>query len=174
MRKTFGDMARSLGVMAVIVAAVLLIGGRQLIWPGSRDRMAPVDYTDVVAGFHQATGIAALAPAGLPSSWRANAARLDPASPAPARSLHIGWAVPGSHYAGLDEGDGDGSQLVLSVLGTRGATPTGAVTIDGTTWQRRTSDRGEPALTRTAGRLTVVITGDAGEQQLERLAASLR
>ena len=45
MKKSFADMVRSLGLMAVIVAALLFIGARYLIMPGSADRMPAVDYS---------------------------------------------------------------------------------------------------------------------------------
>src|SRR5436305_15315442 len=81
MKKSLADMARSLGLMAVIVAALLFIGARYLIMPGAADRMPAADYSGVVQGFPREAGVAALAPAGLPSSWRANAARLTAPSP---------------------------------------------------------------------------------------------
>ena len=81
MRKSFGDMVRSLGLMAVIIAALLFIGARYLIMPGSAERPPAADYTSVVQDFPRESGAAALAPTSLPVSWRANAARLTAPSP---------------------------------------------------------------------------------------------
>ena len=173
MKKSLADMARSLGLMAVIVAALLFIGARYLIMPGSADRMPAADYSSELQSFPRLAGVAVLAPRGLPSSWRANAARLS--SPgAGATQLHIGWALPGSRYAGLDEATGTPDSLLMSVLGARGRTVTGTTTIDGVSWQQRVSALGEQALTRQVGRLTVVVTGNASNDQLRQLAASLR
>jgi hypothetical protein len=172
MKKSLADMARSLTLMAVIVAALLFIGARYLIMPGAADRMPAADYSGVLQAFPREARVPVLAPAGLPSSWRANAARLSSASAATTQ-LHIGWAVPGSRYAGLDEATGSADALVASVLGTRGLTVIGDVTMDGVSWQRRTSTLGEQALTRKVGRLTVVVTGNATDAQLRLLAASL-
>ena len=174
LRESLVDMARSLGLMAIIMAVVLLVTpARGLIFPDRNDRMPAKDYSDVVDGFGQVTHRPALAPAGLPSSWRANAANLTGSSAANER-LHIGFVTPGSHYAGLDETTGDPAALIADVLGKRGTATTGTTTIDGVTWDVRASDRGERSLTRTADGLTVVVTGDARAADLDRLCASLR
>lgn len=166
-------MARSLGLMAVIVAALLFIGARYLIMPGSSDRFPPVDYSDELQAFPRAVGAAMLAPTGLPSSWRANAARLT--HPAPqVTQLHIGWATPGTRFAELDEANGDAPALIRVVLGDRGLTVRGTTTVGDAAWEQRVSDRGEAALTRQFGHVTVVVTGDATDAQLRLLAASLR
>src|SRR3954464_9666766 len=86
-RQTFTDMARSLGLMAVVIAALLLLGpARTLVFPGSA-KVQPVDYTPRAAAFKQVAGTV-LAPADLPSGWRANAATFDSAR-GQAR-LHVG------------------------------------------------------------------------------------
>jgi hypothetical protein len=172
MKKSFADMARSLGLMAVIVAALLFIGARYLIFPGSADRPPPADYTSVVQDFPRAADAPVLAPTSLPASWRANAARLIGPSTG-VTQLHIGWAVPGSRYAGLDEATGEPNALLSSVLGSPGLTVLGTTTIGGAVWQQRTSSLGERAYTRQAGKVTVVVTGNATDEQLRLLAASL-
>jgi hypothetical protein len=173
MKKSLADMARSLGLMAVIVAALLFIGARYLIMPGAADRMPAADYSSELQAFPRVAGAPALAPTGLPAGWRANAARMT--APAPGTTqLHIGWALPGSRYAGLDEATGTPDTLLTSVLGARGLAVTDAVSIDGDTWQRRVSSLGEQALTRQVGRLTVVVTGNGTDAQLRQLASSLR
>ena len=173
MKKSLADMVRSLGLMAVIVAALLFIGARYLIMPGSADRFPAVDYSGVVQAYPDAVGAAVLAPTGLPSSWRANAARLTHPSAA-VTQMHIGWATPGSRFAGLDEANGQPTALLGSVLGVKGLDVQGTTTVDGAVWQQRVSSRGEHALTRQLGPITVVISGNATDAQLRQLAASLR
>lgn len=169
--KTFTDMARSLGLMAVVIAALLLLGpARTLVFPGSA-KVQPVDYTHRVAAFKQVAGTV-LAPADLPSGWRANAATFD--STRRQARLHVGFATPGSRFAGLDESNGPAAQLVRRVLGARGARVTGTTTVAGETWELRRSQRGEEALTMTTGPLTVIVTGSATDPQLRTLAGSLR
>src|SRR4051812_6952489 len=157
-------MVRSLGLMAVIVAALLFIGARYLIMPGSADRAPAADYTSVVHDFPRAAGAPVLAPTSLPPAWRANAARLT--TPPGVTQLHIGWAVPGSRYAGLDEASGSPAALITAVLGSAGETVRGTTMIAGAVWQQRTSSLGERAYTRQAGKVTVVVTGNATDEQL--------
>ena len=88
--------------------------------------------------------------------------------------MHVGWSLPATRYAGLDEATGNPQVVLADVLGRRGSTVSGTTSIDGTPWQQRVSDRGETALTRTAGPLTVVVTGNATDAELRLLAALLR
>jgi len=173
MKKSFADMVRSLGLMAVIVAALLFIGARYLILPGSAERPPAADYSGVVQVFPREAGAPVLAPTALPADWRANAARLT----APATGvtqLHIGWAVPGGRYAGLDEATGASTALIAAVLGAAGNTVRGTTTIGAAVWQQRTSSLGERAYSRQVGSVTVVVTGNATDAQLRLLAGSLR
>jgi uncharacterized protein DUF4245 len=169
--KTFTDMARSLGLMAVVIAALLLIGpARTLVFPGAA-KLRPVDYTHQVAAFKAIAGTV-LSPTDLPKAWRANSASFD-STPVRAH-LHVGFATPGSLFAGFDESNGPAAQLISRVLGPRGAKVTGTTTIAGGSWEMRRSQRGEQALTTTTGRLTLVVTGSATDAQLRTLAGSLR
>jgi hypothetical protein len=173
MKRALADMARSLGLMAIIVAALLFLGARYLIMPGSADRMPPADYSSELQAFPREVHGSVLVPTGLPPSWRANAARLSHPSN-DVTQLHIGWATPGSRFAGLDEANGAATALLSAVLGTRGLAVRGTTIINGVVWQQRVSSRGEPAISRHAGNVTVVVTGDATDTQLRLLAASLR
>lgn len=170
---SLGDMARSLGLMAVVIAALLFLGpARSLLFPGA-DRMQPVDYSHAAHKFTAVTGASAIVPATSPHGWRATSSWLSARTAAAVR-LHIGWATPGSRFAGLDEATGDPSVLLRAVLGARGTTVTGSVQVGAATWQRRVSARGEEALTRQVGRVTVAVTGNATDAQLRTLVESLR
>src|SRR3954470_3439252 len=96
-------MRRSLGLMAVVIGVFLLIGpARTLVFPGSA-KMQPVDYSHRVTAFKDVAGIV-LTPTLLPGGWRANAASFE--STHGRAHLHIGFATPGSRFAGLDESNG--------------------------------------------------------------------
>jgi uncharacterized protein YjeT (DUF2065 family) len=164
-------MLRSFGLMVVVVGVTLLFVP-SLLHPSSKDRFPPFDYSDILEGFHQVSGVAPLTPTGLPSTWRATAGTLTGARTD--EHLHIGFAAPGQSYAGLDEAVGASASVIRSVLGPAGATGNGSVQVDGARWQRRTSSRGELALVHRDGRLTLVVTGSASQPSLESLAASLR
>jgi hypothetical protein len=163
-------MVRSLGLIAVVIA-VTLIFVPGLVHPSKSQQFAPVDYSDYVSGFHELTGHAALTPT-LPTGWAANAASLTGGRAA--AHLHIGFVTPNGQYAGLEESIAPATVFVPSVLGRVGATVTGRVSVDGTSWQTSTSSRGEYSLVHTVGTITVVITGSATDAQLQLVAASLR
>jgi hypothetical protein len=170
-RETVFDMVRSFGLMVVVVGVTLLFVP-SLLHPSAKDRFPTFDSSGVVEGFHQVAGATALVPRSLPAGFKATAGSLT--GPSTAEHLHIGYAAPGSSYAGLDEAVGPTSELVGSVLGAAGATGHGTVAVDGVAWQRRTSSRGETALVHRTGRITVVVTGSASQPVLVALAASLR
>jgi hypothetical protein len=170
-RESLADMVRSLGLVAVVVVVTLLFVP-QLFHPGRSARYPAQNYSDVASGFQQVTGRPALRPVGLPSGWAANAAGLSGSRAT--EHLHIGFGVPGSSYAGIEESVLPLDAFATSVLGRRGATVTGVVPIAGVTWQQRVADSGEPALTRVSSGVAVVVTGSASPDQLRVLAGSLR
>ena len=173
LRKSMADMVRSLALVLVVIVVLLLIGpARALIFPG-KDKMAPVDYSSVVAGFRQVTNSAAIVPVGLPSSWRANAANLTRGKAAHTTSMHIGWALPGSRFIELDETNGAESSLVHTVLGSEGDAVRGSRVIGGVDWQVRRSSRSELALTRAVGGLFVLVTGNATDAEFVKLTSAL-
>jgi hypothetical protein len=169
--ETMLDMTRSIGLILVVLA-VTLVFVPGLLHPNNSDKFPAVDYSSYVSGFKTVTGKPALIPLPQPSGWKANAGTLT--GPAAIEHLHVGFVVPGSQYAGLDESVGPMDALVSKVLGTRGLATTGSTPINGATWQARTSARGEIAITRRTGGVNIVITGSATAEQLETLAASLR
>ena len=171
-RFAMADMVRSLGLLIVIIAVLLFIGpARSLILPGGKDKMPAVDYSGDITGFDKVASAPALVPAGLPTNWRANAANVDNTSGSP--HLHIGWAVPGTAFAGLDEGTGDSNALLRQVTGSASLPSRGTTTIGGDTWTVRRSSRGETTYTRDVNGVFVIVTGNANDAQLRLLAASL-
>ena len=172
-RFAMGDMVRSLGLLAVVIAALMFVGpARALILPGDKDTMAPIDYSGYVTGFNKTASAPAVVPARLPPSWRANAANLNHTSSSV--HLHIGWAVPGTAFAGLDEGTGNQDALLRLVTGAASLQNRGTTTIAGGTWTVRRSGRDETVYSRDVNGVFVIITGDATDTQLRLLATSLR
>ena len=133
--------------------------------------MQPVDYSSELTGFRELTDVNALAPVGLPKSWRANAASLTHDASTLGVSMHIGFVTPDGRYAGLDESTMPAA--VRTVLGNRGLNVIGVVTIGGIGWERRISDRGEQALTRNAGKVQIIVTGNATSGELQLLCGDL-
>lgn len=172
-KDTIFDMVRSLGLIVVILGLTLLfVPG--LLHPSKSQRVQPVDFSPVVIGFHQVNGIDALVPAQVPSGWTATSQRLVHNTAFSYGRLHIGFASPGSTYAGLEEAPATPPTLVQTILGAKGLTSTGSVTVNGQVWSERTSQAGEMSLVRTTRGVTVVITGSAPLSEQEALATSLR
>lgn len=163
-------MLRSFGLMAVVVGATLLFVPA-LLHPSAKDKFPAFDYSGIVEGFHQVSGVTPLVPGPLPSSWRPTAGTLT--GTRDSEHMHIGYAAPGQSYAGLDESLVPTASLVSSLLGAAGARVNGRVSVDGVAWQRRTSSRGEVALVHRSGRIAVIVTGSASQPSLVALAASL-
>jgi hypothetical protein len=171
-RQTVLDMFRSLGLMVVIIAITLIFGPNQ-IHPGKSSRVQPANFSSDAVGFRQVSGQPALIPAGLPSGWYANGATFTRSGTSTAH-LHIGWVTPDKKYVGLDESNAAAPGFIASILGRRGATSTGSVSIAGSGWDLRTSSTGELALTSTQDAITVVLTGSASADQQQQLAAALQ
>jgi hypothetical protein len=169
-KDTVLDMARSLGLIVVILA-VTLIFVPGLLHPSKSQRIQPVDYSDVVIGFKQVTNTLAEVPAGLPAAWKATSRSLT--HEGAVAHLHVGFVAPDNNYAGLEEGTGDPRTFITATLGASGLTQTATLTVNGQTWTVRTSQRGETSLVRASHLLTVVITGSTSLTNQKALAASL-
>ncbi|HWC35861.1 MAG TPA: DUF4245 domain-containing protein [Mycobacteriales bacterium] len=164
------DMVRSLGLLLVIIA-VTLVFVPGLLHPSKSQRVRPVAFADDVQGFRQVTGLAAVTPRGLGSGWYANSAALTYRRTV--AHLRIGWVTPTKDYAALHEGNGPAATFVRTVLGSRGLTSIATVNVGGDRWTESKSDAGELSLSRTAGRITIVITGSASLAQQRQLAAAV-
>jgi Protein of unknown function (DUF4245) len=169
--ETAWDMVRSLGLVGLVIALTLIFVPA-LTHPSGKDEIPPVNYADYLSGFHQLTGkvVPTPNPARIPG-WRANAGTLT--GPVAVEHVHVGFAVPGSKYAGLEEGVGSPALFINKILGAGGAAAQGTVMIAGRPWQVRLSDRGEYALSRTIHGVTVVVTGSATVDQQQALAGAL-
>jgi hypothetical protein len=170
-RKAFSDMGRSLGLMAVVIAGLLLLGpARTLVFPHDAEWQGS-NFTGAMSSFERASGVTPQRPEGLPDTWRVNtaSARHKPQYD----QVHVGWAVPGSAFAGLDELAGRWRTPLAELIGDEGMEVRGTTEIAGRSWDVRSSGRGETVYTAAVGELLVVVTGDATDTQLRLLAASL-
>ena len=166
--RTFRGLLRSL----VPALAVLLL----IVWwqRGTPTVVPTADAAAKAAYAQRMSPVPLPAPAGLPADWRATSAHVDAPS-GEKRSpvtLTIGYLTPEDRYAEVAVGDRTESALLRST--TPAAVPDGTVAIGSATWKRYTSDRGERVLLTTIGRAAVLVTGDAPETDLVRLAGSVR
>jgi len=169
-RFTAANMVRSL--LPLIVICLVLV-----IFPTLRqnasDPVREVDLTSSERATAELAGYPLLVPRGLPDAWRPTSVRTNAgsASAGDPVTLQIGWYTPEEEYAAYVVGDDPRDPALDDVLA--GATDAGTQEIDGETWQRRTTERGETALTRDDGSATLLVTGSAGDDELTTLAASL-
>ncbi|MGY1854844.1 DUF4245 domain-containing protein [Modestobacter sp. SYSU DS0290] len=164
-RFTPANMVRSLLPLVVIC---LVIVGFTALRQNPEDPIREVAIAGTVERTATAAGHPLPVPQGLPDSWRPTSVRSNVQAPV---ILQIGWYTPGEEYAGFVVSDVPDAEALTDVLDdATGGTPT---ELDGETWQRLTSARGETVLTRTEGPSTVLVTGSASDAELEELAVAV-
>lgn len=170
-RFTPANMIRSLLPLVVIS---LLIVGVTALRQNPEDPVRDVDTTSAQRAAAERADYPLLVPTGLPEGWRSTSVRTNAGSAQVGDpiTLEIGWFTPGEEYAGYAVSDDPGASAVADVL--QGATAEGTEQVDGQTWERLDTQRGETALTRTADGATLVVTGSASDEELTTLAGSLQ
>lgn len=121
-----------------------------------------------------------LAPAHLPSGWRATRATWTRAGHSdskgdrsPRNQWRLGVLTDHDTYIELDQGDKHTSDMIKGA--TRHAAPDGTETVDGKRWKRLVTDDGRTrALVHPAPKVTTVVTGDTSYAKLRSFAQSLR
>jgi len=160
-------MVRSLGLVLLVVAVILLITPRR-----HSDPAPQIDYRAELSSARHAAPYALLAPQGLPASWDATSVRYRPGA-AGAVTWHLGFRTPHGTYAGLEQSNGPRPPFVRdrSLSGH----PAGQTRVQGQVWERRlNADRDWRSLVRTGNGVTTVVSGSASWDDLRRLAATLR
>jgi GNAT superfamily N-acetyltransferase len=165
--ETVGDMVRSLALVLVVVAVVVLLTVRD----EPQQQSAPVDFTAQLATARDQATYDVLAPVGLGRGWRATSAR--GSTDGNAVTWHLGLVTPSEAYAAVEQSDGQRPTFVDQFAS--GSKRAGTVTIAGVTWTRLAGGAPEPrALQRTSGEATTLVAGSASWAELRRLATSLR
>ncbi|MET0740466.1 MAG: DUF4245 domain-containing protein [Candidatus Nanopelagicales bacterium] len=168
--ETAGDMVRSMGLVLLGVAALLLLTLRD----EPDDPVTVVDASVVESTTSQARAAAPFAleaPLGLDDGWRVTSIRYQPGTDA-GSVWHIGYITPADDYAAVEQTDGE----VMDALEGQLPEPEedGAAQVGGRTWTRyvdQTSDRRALVVDGAASELAVAGTADwAG---LEELAGAL-
>ncbi|MFC0004593.1 DUF4245 domain-containing protein [Micromonospora siamensis] len=161
------DMALSLLVLLVPIALLLafyrgFLGG---------DQPTVVDAAPAYEQARAANAFPVSEPAGLGEGWRTVSAgyrTVDGGS-----SLRIGYLTPEGQAAQLVQSDVPPERLIPAEL-TREGQPQGPVDLGGRSWQRYTARGNEQALVLLEPDRTVIVVGDARENELRQLAAALR
>lgn len=170
-RLNAANMLRSLLPLVLICLAIV---GWQAFKQSPDEKIRTVDPSSTVqAAAHQAS-YPLQVPTGLASGYRTTSARTDAgtARQGDPVTLQLGYLTPRGKYAGFVESDDPRDPALTDVL--TGATAKGTVSLDGADWTRETTTRGETALVRRSGDVTVVVTGSAGEGELETVATAVR
>lgn len=168
--ESLGDMVRSLGLVLVVVAVLVLITLRT-----KGEDVRVVDYSSTLSQARVAAPFALLDASGLPSGWRATSGYYDPPAETGVPGVvrwHIGWITPDGEYAAVEQSNGDGGALLRDQLDE--PVEAGTVTVGGSTWTRYEGSNGRRALTTTRDGATVVVHGTAGWAELDQLAGALR
>ena len=198
-RETVGDMVRSMGLVLVVVAVMILLTFRL----SPRDPVQTVELGPAVAEARQTAPYGVLVPRGLGEDWLPVSAstRVD----AGATTWRIGWITPAEDFAAVGQSDRPAADFVDAFAA--GGPAAGEALIDGQRWARLGDPQAEErSLVRTASAtrapgaaatttttatattttrapgaadaardkaVTVVVTGTAAFAELEELAASL-
>lgn len=190
-RETVGDMVRSMALVMVVVAVMILLTFRL----SAQDPVQTVELDVRAAQARQSAPYDVLVPVGLGARWRAVSAEVgtggaegDAGAPGAAdggaaapvlasgeTTWRIGWVTPEDDFAALYQSDGDSDDVLERFA--PGARPAGETVIAGERWTTLLGvgeDEGERTLLRVADGVTTIVTGTASPAELESLAAALR
>lgn len=168
-RMSAANMLRSLVPLVVICLA--FVGWLAFLRQGDDDPVHPIDPSGSITRAAQYATYPLEAPADLPTGYRATDTDVTGSPGAPV-TLGVDYVTPSEEYAGFVTSDDPESPAVGDVLD--GAQPQGTVQLAGRDWTRSTTRRGETALSREDGGVTVLVSGSAGEDELETVAAAVR
>jgi hypothetical protein len=164
------NMVRSLLPLVVICLVIVA----WTTWRQSGDEgVRTVDPSSTIQLAAARASYPVLAPTGLPDDYRVTSARTDAgnATDGDPVTLEIGYLTPSDEYAGFVLSDDPEAAAVDAIVSH--AEEHGTVEIGGDTWRRVTTTRGETALLREAGDVTVAVTGSAPDDELETVAAAV-
>ncbi|PZM96451.1 MAG: DUF4245 domain-containing protein [Actinobacteria bacterium] len=160
------DLVISLLVILLPIAALFalhrfVLGGGQPV---------VIDPSPVVADAKSVAGFPISEPVGLDEGWRPTVASFRHVEGG--RTLRIGYVTPRGAGVQLVQSSVPADELLPAELSDE-ATPQGATELGGRSWQRYSARPGERALVLLEPQRTVVIVGDAAEEELAALAAAL-
>jgi hypothetical protein len=165
-----------IGAMIVTVLAVLAFAAfRALTSDNKPTPVRAVDYAAMLRAGRADGKLAVLAPASLPTGWRATSATYDTGS---SPAWHLGLLTAKQAYVGVEESQGSAKDLVeehVDVDARQGKD----VTLAGESWQSWTDSGGDYALVRGfvgpgSVRENVLVVGSASAADVRRIAESLQ
>ncbi len=168
----------TMAVVLVVVAFIALYGSRVIFAPGAQPVTGDVPTADVVGGFthaQQSMSFPVTVPTGIPKSWHPNSFTVS--TPTVDGSVTLptvrgGWVTPAGAFVTLIESSGDEGQLLQAEIGSVGASDA-TTSAGGATWTVTSGRRSEVAWIRSSGGVTLLITGNAPEQDFVTVAESV-
>jgi hypothetical protein len=161
-------------VGAMIVLVVLLvawIGFRSLTRDEPDSAVRVVDYARVVKPAKKAADFDLVAPARLPTGWRATSVTFTDSAP---QHWHLGVLTDRDRYVGLEQGGASERSMVTEYV-DKAASRGAPVDVAGRPWTTYTDPGGDLALVRTDGRATTLVVGhDVPRATLLDYVAGLR
>ena len=129
-----------------------------------------VDPAPAISQARAAKAFPVEAPTGLPEQWRPVSAAFQ--RPDGAAVLRLGYLTPAGGGVQLVESDEDVEVLLPRELGAE-IRPLGAVSVSGRDWQSFQVHGSERALVLSDSSRTLIVVGQATQEELVRLAQSL-
>ncbi len=163
---TWRDMVYSLAILMVPV----LIGLAVWHYLTSDKQVNTVDPAPAITRAQQAHHFPVAVPAHLSDGWRVTSAATSGKSGS--LTLRIGYVTPSGGFAQLVESDQDSAVLLADAV-SHGGSPNGAVRIDGKDWSRYSGDGSRTVLGLLEPHRTILVVGQAKDQELRDLAGSL-
>ena len=169
--QTAVNLVIALGASLAVVAFLILVVVRPNV-----SQTPAVDWAAEAAAAQGAVEVELVVPI-LPPDWWANRAELLPGASDGVTTWEIGFITPAEKYIELSQGIDANPSWVAGKVANSPAT--GSQSIEGVTWQvydrRDASDPGLKAyaLVTTVGGSTIVLSGDASDQEFATLAASV-
>lgn len=158
-----------ISLLVLLIPIALLIAFYRGFLGG--DQPTTVDPAPAIEQAQSANAFPVTAPAGLSSGWRPVNARFQQAEGG--SSLRIGYLTPEGRGAQVVQSSVPPERLLPTELTTQGQ-PQGPTDLDGRSWQRYTGRGNELALVLLEPDRTVIVVGDARENELRQLASALR
>lgn len=168
---SLGDILRSMGVLAGVIAAVALLFN--LLSDDEPRLPDPVDYQPALAVARAEYGYDVLAPEPVPDGWRATS--VDFAQEATGDLWRLGFLLDdGEQFIGLEQADGEIQSYRDDRLADFAAD--GESTVDGVAWERllEDGDRPDRALVRVDGGAITIVRGTVSYEDLEDFVRLLR
>lgn len=166
LRPTVRNMVWSLIPLIALIVIFIVI-----FQPGQQPVQTVNPKPDLDYATHQ-MGAPVPAPQGLSGKWRPTSSDMGTPNAAHQSNVEVGYLTPKNEYAKFVESNRPVAALVRNVVA--GSSQRGTVAVDGRTWTRYRTSRGEIAIAVQRGRISAVVTGSAGLGELTTLAGSLR